>query len=260
MASWTDTATIKTAQASGKPLIGDGGHGDWSADNLQYLYDQAIAVGVQSSANIHDDFVTDALDTTNWIDTGDNAVSVRANPEHALTLNTTVTNQSCGIVGAAAKMRFDLDRDHSIRMRTTWGLGTTGKDPALVIGFQDATLTGDNACGASLTNVIAFCKGTNTDTLKAFVSKAGVSQTVADNLSDYHAVYLTLEIQITFSGATKKVEFFVGGSSVGSTTDTTKIPVVRMRPCIGQVAGAITPFASALGSARFFWTAMPVDS
>lgn len=248
-----------TEISSGKPLIGASGTGDKIKDNFIYLKAAIDAIGVQSCTNINDDFVGTTIDTDNWIDIGDTAVALVAAPDHAISLQTNVA-VSCGLVAADKKMRFDLDRDFSVRMITRWGKATNNGDQAVTIGFQNSGLTGDNACGdaTSIVNVIAFRRGTNNNTLMAYCAKASNSVVVTDNLGNWNN-YQELRIDITFAGATKKVEFFLDGSSVGSTTDTAKIPVIQMRPIVGQYSGSAAR-GSLCDYARFFFTAVPLSN
>lgn len=263
--AWTSGTTIKAGVTSGKPGIGTGGFGDQVVDDLDYLKSAVDAVGVQSVANIYDDFVNGAIDTHTWTDESSvGALTFDAYPDHSFTMSTSGASRA-GIGGAFApgagvigRMQFDLDRDHSIRMITRWGKATNNGDQTIVVGFQDAALTAANACGGDLTDTIGFCKGTNNNTVKAYVSKGGVSLTVADNLSNW-TNWMELRIDITFAGATKQVEFFIDGSSVGSTTDTAKIPVIMMRPMIGQTGGAAAR-VSRCDYASYFWLVRPLST
>lgn len=257
MATWTSTATIKAGVTNGKPGTGTGGTGDQLADNLQYLYDRLNTIGIVSSGNIYDDFHQAALDTDNWIDTGDNAPTFVAQPDHAIHF-TSSGIQSSAIVAAAKKMAFDLDRDHHIKMVSRFGKATAAGDQSMIVGFQEMALTGD-AVVTDTDSMIAFVRGTNNNTVKAYCSKtAGNSVVVADNLSNW-TNYMELAIEITFIGATKKVEFFIDGASVGSTTDTTKIPVVQMRPAIGIHGGGGARVAD-LDYATYFWLERPLGA
>lgn len=259
MATWTDPTTIKAGVTNGKPGIGTGGFGDQVADDLQYLYDQVVgSIGIASSGNIYDDFHQAALDTDNWTElTGSSSVTMHGtDPDHAVEFSHP-SGGYAGIVASAKKMRFDLDRDHHIRMKCRWGKATSSGDQVVTIGFNDASLaTNTNATIVTTDSMIAFRRGTNANTLKAYCSKtAGNNTTIADNLGTWTS-YMILEIEITFIGATKKVEFFVDGASVGSTTDTAKIPIIAMRPTIGDQngSGSRTSFCD---RAAYFWVEEP---
>lgn len=226
-------------------------------NDLRHLYERLNLVGIVSSGNIYDDFHQGTLDTDLWIDTGDNAPTFDAAPDHSIQFSTTGI-QSSAIVAGAKRMLFDLDRDHHIKMVSRFGKATAAGDQSIIVGFQEAALTGD-AVVTDTDSMIGFVRGTNANTIKAYCSKtAGNFVNVADNLSNWTA-YMELAIEITFIGATKKVEFFVDGTSVGSTTDTAKIPVVQMRPAIGQHGGG-GGRTSHLDYATYFWIERPLST
>lgn len=247
MATWTDPTSIKTGVTNGKPGIGVGGFGYNVADNLQYLYDQLRSLGVQSDQGIHDNFTEDSLnvqgaagtDPYTWDTGGAGTLALDGAPDHWAHFQNGAGNLKYMAAGPY-KMRFDLDRDHTIYMEARHKMTQGDTSNVWLIGFQDASLT----TPVTQDNIIAFIQDSTAQKYKGRVVKATVGQDVATGLGLGAASWVGLRIEITFSGGTKKVEFFTdtgsGMVSAGSTTDTTKIPVVKMRPFIGFSGGGGT--------------------
>lgn len=234
-------------------------------NNIRHLYERMNVVGIQSRAGIHDDFTEDTLDDAaqspyTW-DTGIGAgqtLALDGAPDHYL--HFTVDNAvRCVIAASPYKMRFDLDRDHQIYAEFRHKSGNSDAGSTWLLGFQDASLaTTGNTSVSTQDNIIAFVQDATAQKYKARCVKATVGVDVATALGNA-ANWTILRIEITFIGATKKVEFFVDGTSVGTTTDTAKIPVVKMRPLIG--------FYNGTGSRNhyvdyvdFDWSAHPLSS
>lgn len=240
--AWTPTATIKAGVTNGKPVIGTGGFGDQTADNLQYLYDRVNQIGISNAAAIHDDFTATNLDTTNGgvndmePYTWDVANTPDMNFELPNHLLHTVSGE--GVAASPFKMRFDLDRDHTLYFETRHRSDQSDAATAWFFGFRDATYA---TTATTLTDSIIFRQGTTAQKYKCYLSKAGVNSTIADDVGGGGtATWYVLRIEITFAGATKKVEFFIDGVSVASTTDTTIIPLVQLRPSVLHTGGGGT--------------------
>lgn len=242
MPTWVDPAVIRASVASGLPAIGVGGTGYDIADDLEYLKDQADAVGIQTLQDIHDDFTADELNKAvsagggadypyAWDVAG--APALDGAPDHYLHC---VSGE--GLAASKYKMRIDLDRDHSVAYEIRHRSNQSDAATAWFFGFRDASYA---ANATTLTDSIIFRQGTTAQKYKCYLSKAGVNSTIADDQGGGGtAVWYALRIEITFSGATKRVEFFIDGVSVASTTDTTIIPLVKLRPSFLTTGGGGT--------------------
>lgn len=273
MATWVDPAVIRAGVASGLPGIGVGGFGTDVADDLEYLRDRVDAIGIGSAQGIHDDFACDTLDTTSggaadvepytWeVGTGGSTSHVTDGaPDHWCHIFNTAGSNWCVIAASPYKMRFDLDRDHTLYGEMRIKRGATPDSGAVwLFGFQDASLAVTAAtCVTTQTNIIGFVQDATQDKFDAIVSKSAGSGTlvVANSVGDISA-WTVLRIEITFAGATKKVEFFIDGSSVGSTTNTAYIPLVKMRPLIGFDPSATRDLY--IDYADFDWTVRPLST
>ncbi len=246
MATWTSPATIKAAITNGKPLTGTGGNGDQIADDLQYLRDRVDAIGIGSSAGLHDDFTQDSFHITSggitdiepyaWELGGATLPAIGGAPDHWAVLSNGGANHAV-MAASTYKMRFDLDRDHTLYFECRHKNTIADSTNVWMIGFQDASLAvSASTCVTTQSDIIGFVQDAVAQKYDAVVSKAAASLVVANSVG-LASAWSVLRIEVTFAGATKKVEFFIDGASVGSTTDTTKIPVVKMRPLIGFANG-----------------------
>jgi hypothetical protein len=230
MATWTDTATIKAGVTNGKPVIGTGGFGDQVADNLEHLYGRVNAIGIGSASGIHDDFTANTLNDS--AAGGAYTWDVAGTPD----LNFTLPRHDLhatggeGVAASIYKMRFDLSTDHTLYFETRHRSDQSDAVATWYFGFR-ASSYAVNA--TTLTDSIIFRQGTTAQKYKCYLSKAGVNSTIVDDVGGGGTgVWYVLRIEITFAGATKKVEFFIDGVSVASTTDTTIIPLVELRPSV----------------------------
>lgn len=244
MATWTDTATIKAGVTSGKPIIGTGGFGDQAADNLQYLKDIVDQIGIASDSAIHDDFTEDTLsiqgtlpagteEPYTWELGGTTVPAIAANPNHYLTASSNAGYSA--IAASVYRMRFDLSVDHTVVYECRHKSSTSDNTDVWAFGFQDASLViGAATIITTQNNFLGFVQGATANTYKAITSAGGVTTTVATNQGNA-ANWTELQVVVTFSGATQNVEFFMDGSSIG--TSTSNISVQRMRPIFGRSGG-----------------------
>lgn len=248
MATWTPTATIKSGVTNGKPGIGTGGFGDQTADNLQYLYDRINQIGLNTQAGIHDDFTEDTLNDAaqspyTWetqID-GAETLALDGAPDHYLHMTCNGAAKTA-IAASEYKMRFDLDRDHTLYMEVRHKSGNSDAASTWLIGFQDESIAiaGDTVI-TTQTDMIAWRQDAVAQKYDGVCARsAGSGTLVVANSVGNAANWTVLRIEITFAGATKKVEFFVDGASVGSTTDTNYLTLVKLRPVIGWINGGGT--------------------
>lgn len=218
-------------------------------NDLEHLKERADQVGINSLESIHDNFAGDTLDSVQgtpgstdypvtWdIGFSNSAPVLDQQPQHACNFPAVGANAYCAIAGSKYRMRVDLDADHTLYFECRHRSVTSDAGNLWVMGLQDASLAlSSNTSISTVSNMIGFRQDASAQKYKAFCSKAGVSVDVATALGNA-AIYSVLRIEVTFSGATKKVEFFVDGTSVASTTDTAKLPLVKLRPFVGFHAG-----------------------
>lgn len=219
-------------------------------NDLRHLKERADLVGVHTLAGIHDDFTSDVLDLQTgtlgvdiwpytWetqIDGGE-TLALDGAPDHYL--HFTCNGVAKTVIAASPyKMRFDLDRDHQVYMEVRHKSANSDAASTWLIGFQDASLViANDTVITTQDNIIAFVQDATAQKYKARCVKATAGVDVATALGNA-ANWTVLRIEVTFIGATKKVEFFVDGASVGVTPDTAKIPVVKMRPVVGFINGS----------------------
>lgn len=187
--------------------------------------------------------------------------AISANPDHWLRLQ--VNGGSSILTASAFRMRFDLDRDHTIVMETRLKC-TSGTDADMFFGFQDDALPASLANNTDLSDAIAFVRGTNSNTLKFFTARASSTDS-SDNLGDTSA-WITLKIAVTYAGSTKEVRAYTGTTQAnyvevaGSPfTTTTKHPNVRLKPWFGISGGGGSRTAD-LDYILAYWNARPLST
>lgn len=225
MATWTDTAAIKAGITTGKPIIGTGGFGDQTADNLQYLKDAFDTVGVPSDQAIHDDFAGTAVSIDAAGDVGGNWVNLLSGAAALPAITTTdhyVTMDAGGgglgdtniLHGGRTKIRARLSVAQSLRMIFRWKMVTASA--RFLIGWQDV---GGLAWDTS--DFIGIKIGTAATKTAFICMKGGAGTTSADVGVD--TAWQVAQIDILQTGSALTVDFSLDGSAVG-TTITTNIP------------------------------------
>lgn len=249
-------------------------------NNLRHLKERADLVGIHTLAGIHDDFTGAEFDrqVSDGVIAGNHAnadmpyawefptgaasdvPTLLAAPDHAaILLPNGGTHFSC-LAASKYRMRFGLGRDHTIYAEFRHKSLTSANGDIWLFGFQDASLAASAAtCVTTQSNIIAFVQDATANKYKARCAKAAAGVDVATALGNA-ANWTVLRIEITFSGATKKVEFFVDGVSAGSTTDTTKIPSATMRPFLGTNPPGSTARTDYFDYADFDWTVRPLSN
>jgi len=270
MATWTDTATIKAAVTSGKPGIGIGGFGEQVPDNLQYLKDIIDQIGLASDQAIHDDFTGDLIATRvytaglgpeepyTW-DLGGTAPTLSGNPDHYIVALHNGAGAYSAIAASQYKMRFDLSRDHTVVYEVRHKSAQSDINEYWTFGFQDASLgVGGSGCVTDRSDFLGFIQSTGVaNKYRAQTDNGGGPTVVVDDYGDA-SVWNVLRIEVTFAGSTQQVEFFVNGTSVG--TSTTNITALRLRPFFGcYSAGGVsrTQYADYIDA---FWTVRPLST
>jgi len=267
MPTWVDPAVIRASVASGLPGIGVGGTGYDIADDLEYLYDRFSTVGIATASGIHDDFTQNTMEGTTggasdvepyiW-ETGGTVPTISANPDHYARFSQGGGANYSVLAASPYKMRFDLSVDHMIFAEFRHKSAQSDNTEIWLFGFQDESLAvGASTIITTQSNIIGFVQDATANKYDGVVAQAAAPLVVANSVGDASA-WRILRIEITFIGATKKVEFFIDGASVGSTTDTTKIPIVRMRPVLGSKGGGGTRIQQ-IDSCDFDWGVRPLS-
>jgi hypothetical protein len=238
-------------------------------NDLRHLYERANQVGVDTLEAIHDNFTGNNLDCAltpgavdypyTWDVSNGIAPVLDGTPDHWVHLETGGGAGYASIAASKYRMRFDLDRDHILYGEFRHRSQQNDNTEIWLFGFQDETKAVTAATAISnQDNIIGFVQDATAGKFKARTVKATAGVDVATGLGTA-LTWQVLRIEITISGATKKIEWFLDGTSVGSTTDTTKIPLVRMRPILG-VTGGGGGRHTRIDYADFSWTARPLST
>ena len=241
--AWTAISSTQTDSAS--PL--DQTVMDAIRTNLDDLNTRMNAIGIVSDSNIHDEFTADSINTQGALGTdpctwdlgGGTIPVVSANPDHYALCSATGANDWSVLAASPFKMRVDLSRDHTVAYEVRHKSAQSDINEYWTFGFQDASLahTVSNII-TDRSDFIGFIQATGAaNKYRAQTDSGGAGPTIVVNDYGDASVWNILRIEVTFAGATQKAEFFVNGTSVGSST--TNLPIVRLRPVFGNyiVAG-----------------------
>lgn len=214
-----------------------------------------------SEGSIRDDFVypTGGINTDVWDVSGTN-VYTDNQPNHLLHFNHG-SGQYSAVAASDKKMRFDLDKKHTVVMELRHISTQSDNTEAWMFGFQDAALTtSTSAIVTDQSDFIGFAQGSTANTYKAITSKGGVGATLQDNIGNA-AVFSKLKIVVTFSDTVAlQVQMFVDGTEVSGSpyTDTAKIPLLSMRPAMGTAGGGSVRDSN-IDYCLAYWSARPLS-
>lgn len=218
--------------------------------DLDDLNTRLNGIGVVSESNIYDDFDSTLFNTRvlsagvgpedpyTWLLQGTGAPTLSANPDHyAILAQAGGAADYSALIGSDYKMAFDLSRDHTVVFETRHKSAQSDITEFWTFGFQDQALIGSVNLVKDRSDFIGFIQGTGVaNSYRAQTDNGGAGPTIVIDDHGSAATWNILRIEITFAGATQQVEFFVNGTSVG--TSTTNITAVRLRPMVGNADGA----------------------